>query len=131
MKTWAKIATRLKATSIRQCMKDVTHREYLEWVDIFDEEWNEPDRHDYYQMQTALNVARGNAKNPRSLNLQQFKIPFKETIAVEHLDVDNMSEESMHKAVAQMPRAVAQPGDTVVRISRAELERRRKEAGVI
>lgn len=41
-------------------MREITHREYLTWMERFEQEWNEPDRHDYYLMQVAYEARYAN-----------------------------------------------------------------------
>jgi hypothetical protein len=53
----------------------LTHRQYLTWTEYLQGQWNEPDRHDWYQMQTAYIVARvlGGSKG----DLEDFKLSFR------------------------------------------------------
>lgn len=43
-----------------------------------DRQWNRPSRSDYYEMQTACQVARVLAKNPGNIKIEHFKLPFGE-----------------------------------------------------
>ncbi len=56
----------------------MTHREFLTWGAWLDRQWNRPSRSDYYEMQTACQVARVLAKNPGNIQIGQFKLPFGE-----------------------------------------------------
>lgn len=55
----------------------MTHRQFVAWQAWEQGEWNRPDRHDYYVMQTAAEVRRGNSKNPRSVQTDHMRIPFR------------------------------------------------------
>ena len=56
----------------------MTHREFLTWQAWLDRQWNRPSRSDYYEMQTACQVARVLAKTPGNIKIEQFKLPFGE-----------------------------------------------------
>lgn len=56
----------------------MTYRQLLAWMCWLEQQWNEPDRHDYYLMQIAYEVKRGNAKRPSSVHWDKCKIPFKQ-----------------------------------------------------
>jgi hypothetical protein len=64
----------------------LTHRQFLAWQEWLDDQWCEPDRHDWYQMQTAYVVARSMGGSRASLN--EFKLDFKS--ARETRDVSRM-----------------------------------------
>lgn len=55
-----------------------THREFLTWLAWLERQWNHPSRSDYYQMQTACQVARVLSKNPSKILIEHFKLPFGE-----------------------------------------------------
>jgi hypothetical protein len=38
-------------------MKETTHREYLLWVEYFEEQWNRPTKQDWYLAQIAREVS--------------------------------------------------------------------------
>ena len=54
----------------------VTHRQYLAWQAWLDEEWNRPDRSDYYQMQTAADVRFKGRDVPTDFKLENMRIDF-------------------------------------------------------
>ena len=56
----------------------MTHREFLTWQAWIDQQWNRPSRSDYYEMQTACQVARVLAKSPGNIKIEHFKLPFGE-----------------------------------------------------
>lgn len=57
----------------------MTHRQFRAWVEFLREDWNNPSRSDYYQMQVALEVVRSRAgTKSRRLKLNDLKIPFEE-----------------------------------------------------
>ena len=56
----------------------MTHREFLTLQAWLDKQWNRPSRSDYYEMQTACQVARVLAKNPGNIKIEHFKLPFGE-----------------------------------------------------
>jgi hypothetical protein len=55
----------------------VTHRQYLAWQEWLDEQWDCPDRTDHYLMSIAAEVRRGNAKNPRQVEVDHLRLKFK------------------------------------------------------
>jgi hypothetical protein len=59
---------------VQRVIREVSHREYLAWMAWFDEQLNQPDRHDFYQMQTALEVRRMMAKNPSKYQMADMKL---------------------------------------------------------
>lgn len=62
--------------SLQQCLRRVSHREFLTWMAWMDLDQNRPSRADHYAMQVAAEIRRGNSKNPRKVSLDHFKIPF-------------------------------------------------------
>ena len=56
----------------------MTHREFLTWEAWLNKQWNRPSRSDYYEMQTACQVARVLAKTPGNIKIEHFKLPFGE-----------------------------------------------------
>jgi hypothetical protein len=56
----------------------LTHRQLQAWNKWLDEQWNNPSRADWYQMQTSSEIARGHAKNPENVNPKKFKLKFEE-----------------------------------------------------
>lgn len=52
------------------------HREFMMYDEWLHEEWNRPDRHDYYLMQIAARVAGVLSKRPDRYTLDKFKIAF-------------------------------------------------------
>lgn len=63
--------------SPREYKSKHTHREHLDWLVHFDNEWNTPDRADHYLMLLITEVRRMFAKNPNSIKLEDAKIEFK------------------------------------------------------
>ena len=60
---------------VAECLERISHREYKLWLQLFEAEWNEPNRSDHYLMQIAQEVRRGNFKKA-SAKLSSYKIPF-------------------------------------------------------
>lgn len=56
-----------------------THRQFMVALQWLRDQWENPDRTDYYLMQIAAEVRRGNAKNPRSVDANDFKMKFRES----------------------------------------------------
>lgn len=54
----------------------MTDRQFLCWQIWCREQLNEPDRHDYYLMQVACEVARVLAKDPEKLQTEKFRLRF-------------------------------------------------------
>lgn len=46
----------------------------IAWLD---DQWNKPDRHDYYAMQIAQKIVQTSSRRNRSIVLEKFKIPIK------------------------------------------------------
>jgi len=74
---WYRLAWELKMP-LRQCMKRVSHREFLGWLHWLEEQRNVPSRADYYAMQIAARIVGG------SIDAQRIefkpKQPVKETV---------------------------------------------------
>lgn len=62
--------------SLGQCIKSHSHREYLAWMDYFQEEMNVPDRTDHYLMAIACEVRRVLQERPAQIKPEHFKIKF-------------------------------------------------------
>lgn len=58
-------------------MGPLTNRQYEVWTEWLDLQWNNPGVLEYYLMQIACQVTRSNAKNPKSVKMQNFKLEFK------------------------------------------------------
>jgi hypothetical protein len=54
----------------------MTHRQFLAWTAWLEEQWNQPDRADYYQMQTSAVIAVMLGKKGRRPKASDFKIAF-------------------------------------------------------
>lgn len=54
----------------------LTHRQALAWRVWIDDEWNRPDRADYYAMQTACEARRVLSKKPAQIKLKHFRLKF-------------------------------------------------------
>ena len=71
---------------LQPCMVGTSYRQYRAWNAWLDQERNRPTKSEHYLMQIACEVCRGNAKNPKSVKLEQFKLKFtdpaKESILV-------------------------------------------------
>lgn len=52
----------------------MTARQFEAWDQWLDSRWNEPDRSDWYQMQTASLIHNANSKQQK--RPEEFKIPF-------------------------------------------------------
>lgn len=63
----------------------VTHREHRLWVEWLSEQWNEPERSDWYLMQIAAEIRQfryGFSKHPQAVKLKDMKLPFKTKMEV-------------------------------------------------
>ena len=58
-------------------MHEITHREYLMWMQWLDEELERPTKSDHYLMQIAQQVARLFKKQPGRIQLKHFKLSFR------------------------------------------------------
>lgn len=56
----------------------VTYRQYKAWMSWLDDQWNSPDRHDFYLMQIAAEVRRPNVKTPSRVQMKDFVVKFEE-----------------------------------------------------
>lgn len=54
----------------------MTHRQYLAWDAWLDWQWDRPGLTEHYLMQAAWVAAQANAKNPRRLKMEQFRLRF-------------------------------------------------------
>lgn len=59
-------------------MRKTTHRQYQGWLAWLAQQWNEPDRHDWYAMQIACEVRRVLSQKPGQHQPDQLKIKFEE-----------------------------------------------------
>lgn len=57
-------------------MKSMSHREYLTRLAWIEENWNDPDRSDYYLMQIAQEIRKVMSKKPKNIKLDHLKIKF-------------------------------------------------------
>lgn len=62
--------------SLEECKRAVGSREFLSWKVFREHQINAFQRQDYFLAQIALHICRGQAKNPRSLKLEQFLLKF-------------------------------------------------------
>ena len=65
--------------SLRQCLKEHTHRELLVWNAWLDQEWDNPSRSDWYAMQVAAEVQRlyeQRLKSPKPVQVKDMKLNF-------------------------------------------------------
>lgn len=60
-----------------ECMERHTYRQLLVWLAWLENQWNEPDRHDYYLMQIAAAICSVNAKRGRRPKLKDFALKFR------------------------------------------------------
>jgi hypothetical protein len=61
---------------VSEAMQRHTYREYqmlMQWLEM---EFDRPDRIDYYLMQIAAEVRRGNVKKPNSVKMEKFHLKF-------------------------------------------------------
>jgi hypothetical protein len=70
----------------------LTHRQYTAWSMFLEDQWNQPDRHDWYQMQTAFVMARvlGGSK----ADLEDFKLSFQSRKTLSNARPLNIAEET-------------------------------------
>ena len=54
----------------------LTHRQFLAWRAFRESAWDRPSRSDQYLMQIAFHVARSNARYPRRMKLDDFRLRF-------------------------------------------------------
>ena len=80
---------------VSECIRRVSYREYLGWMERFKEEWNSPSRTDYYLMQIAM-VLLGTKKG----KVDDLKIPFKFKSETHH-DVTMTAEQATAMAKAR------------------------------
>lgn len=76
----------------------VSHREHRTWIAWLDKQWNEPDRHDYYQMRTAQAIVACHVKDSKDITLDSFKVQFVE--ANPERDSANEADEISKRQVA-------------------------------
>lgn len=70
---WLRLASHL-GMSLAQCRVEVSYREYLVWRAWLALELDRPSRTDHYLMQVAYEVRRANARRPRSVKLDHFRL---------------------------------------------------------
>lgn len=57
-------------------MERWSHRRYVTALAWLNDQWNKPSRSDHYQMQIAREIRMGNVKDPKTVEMDHFKIPF-------------------------------------------------------
>jgi len=73
---WYRLAHELHMP-LQACMRSTTSSEFVAWCEYFEDEWNKPDRADYYLAQIACEIRRSQAKHPGSIKLKDFILRFK------------------------------------------------------
>lgn len=61
---------------VAECMRRVSHREFLGWVAWMNNQWNSPSRSDWYLMELMAVVRRLMHDNPASVQPRQFRLRF-------------------------------------------------------
>ena len=62
---------------MRECQQRLTSREFADWLEYFQEEWNTPNRTDHYLALVATRVQQANAKHPNQIKLRHNVLTFK------------------------------------------------------
>ena len=81
----------------------MTHRQFGAWQLWLEEQWNKPDRHDYYMMQVHQGNIRGKGGKPPAL--EKMKIPFKFVVKNEVAMPVGMSDEERRAAATKISQA--------------------------
>lgn len=97
----------------------MTHRQFLVWHAWLRKEWDMPSRADHYAMQTAAEVRRTALKDKNSVQLNQFKIPFKWEKRKQGKEVKKSAEQARKEAgKAALKRSLARLGMTEADVQR-------------
>jgi hypothetical protein len=74
---WLRIA-KITGRGLAQTMRETTHREYLLWVESFEQEWNHPTKQDWYLAQIAREVAcvLASTEEKKSRPVKDFLLKF-------------------------------------------------------
>lgn len=102
-------------------MGPLTHRQYEAWQAWRELQWDRPDRHDFYQMQTACEVRRGYTRNlehqPNQLRLRFGSAETRPVAALEEIQPSNVAR-SKSRALQ-----IAGGSALTVQLTREEAER--------
>lgn len=72
--------------TLEQCIEEIPHRQYLAMHAWLTDQWNKPNRTDWYLMQVAQVVRNKESKSP--IGLGMFKIPFEFTAPPDPKEVE-------------------------------------------
>jgi len=61
---------------LQRVQRETTATEYVEWCHFLELEWNNPSRSDFYAAQTAAEVRKLFAKNPRNIKTEDLLLTF-------------------------------------------------------
>lgn len=62
--------------NLQELMESMSHREYLTRLAWIEDNYNDPNRTDFYLMQIATEIRRVLHKHPKQVKINQFKLPF-------------------------------------------------------
>ena len=82
--------------SIRQCKREHTNRECMDWIYWLDSQFAKPDRHDYYMMRIAYEISQFRSdlgQTSFDKELDDFIIPFGKKEVVQEQPVELTVEE--------------------------------------
>jgi len=99
--------------SLRECIDSHTHREYLAWIRWLKDEKNVPNRSDGYLMQIAAevrNVLHSLGKNTQRINLEDFKLTFKESKPKPELSREEESDKTKRRWFGVLSRTTKKDG---------------------
>lgn len=72
-------------------MAKTTEKQFVVWTEYLEELYNSPDRHDYYLMQVAAEVRKGNVARPNQVKIDSFKLKFEKPKPLRAFDADEDS----------------------------------------
>lgn len=96
---WFELAFHLHKT-VEELKEQITHSEFLEWMEFLALERNKARKLDYYLAQIAFELRRSNVKNPGRVKLGDFLLKFVSRAVPSRMDFDPDDDEKYREHVA-------------------------------
>lgn len=97
---WFELAFHLHK-SVEQLKEEITHSEFLDWMEFLALERNKARKLDYYLAQIAYELRRSYVKNPDRVKLNSFLLKFVSKSPPARMDFDTDDDNKYREHVAQ------------------------------
>jgi hypothetical protein len=64
---------------VTECQRRLSHREFLTWREHLKEDWEHPNKTEFYLMQLAAVISKMFAAKNQKVDLNKFKLSFKDS----------------------------------------------------